>query len=221
MYRLLAFLVGYAFGNIPSGYIMGKIQHVDITKQGSGNIGTTNTLRVLGNLQGALCLLFDCLKGVVPALIVGAVAEHVVHCEMNTKAILMLYAAFGAVIGHDFPVTMHFKGGKGIATSLGLFIIAYPVIIPVQIAVFIITVAVSRYVSLGSILCAATFPFMAAFAIVNGYTSFSQIQATEVILLSFVVGAIAIIRHRSNIKRLISGTENKFSFHHKKKEGDK
>ncbi|MDD6550409.1 MAG: glycerol-3-phosphate 1-O-acyltransferase PlsY [Lachnospiraceae bacterium] len=216
MLRLLAFIVGYAFGNVPSGYIMGKLQHVDITKQGSGNIGTTNTLRVLGNLQGLLCLVFDCLKGVVPALITGAVAGHYVP---DLRALLMFYAAFGAVIGHDFPATMHFRGGKGIATSLGLFIIAYPVIIPAQIAVFLITVAITRYVSLGSILCAASFPFMAMAAILTGHTAFTMHQAPEIIILSFVVGCLAIWRHRSNIGRLSSGTENKFSFHHKKKEG--
>ncbi len=216
MLRLLAFIVGYAFGNVPSGYIMGKLQHVDITKQGSGNIGTTNTLRVLGNLQGALCLISDCLKGVIPALIIGAVAGRYVP---DQRALLMFYAAFGAVIGHDFPVTMHFKGGKGIATSLGLFIIAYPVIIPPQIAVFLIAVIITRYVSLGSILCAASFPFMAMAAILTGHTAFTMQQAPEIIVLSFVVGGLAVFRHRSNIRRLAAGSENKFSFHHKNKEG--
>lgn len=215
MLRLLAFIIGYAFGNIPSGYIMGKIQHVDITKQGSGNIGTTNTLRVLGNFQGALCLVFDCLKGVVPALIMGAVAGHF---SPGMRALAMFYAVFGAVIGHDFPITMHFKGGKGIATSLGLFIIAYPIIVAPQLALFVITVAISRYVSLGSLLCAASFPFMAMAAILTGHTAFTMQQAPEVIILSFVVGALAVYRHKSNIHRLATGCENKFSFHHKKKE---
>ncbi|MGN0240778.1 MAG: glycerol-3-phosphate 1-O-acyltransferase PlsY [Candidatus Weimeria sp.] len=215
MLRLLALIIGYAFGNIPSGYIMGKIQHVDITKQGSGNIGTTNTLRVLGNLQGALCLIFDCLKGIVPALIMGAVAGYFAP---GSRALAMFYAAFGAVIGHDFPVTMHFRGGKGIATSLGLFIIAYPVIVAPQLGLFVIVVAISRYVSLGSLLCAVSFPFMAMAAILTGHTDFTLQQAPEVIILSFVVGALAVYRHKANIKRLATGTENKFSFHHKKKE---
>lgn len=214
MLRLLAFIIGYAFGNIPSGYLMGKAKHVDITKQGSGNIGTTNTLRVLGNLDGALCLVFDCLKGVIPALIIGAIFK-----DSDMRAVYMFYTAFGAVIGHDFPLTMKLKGGKGIATSLGLFIIAYPVIIPAQIAVFIITVVLTRYVSLGSILCAASFPFMAWAAIYTGHTAFTMQQAPEIIVLSFVVGILAIIRHRSNIKRLATHCENKFSFHHKNKEG--
>lgn len=213
MLRLLAFIIGYCFGNIPSGYLMGKAKHVDITKQGSGNIGTTNTLRVLGNLDGALCLVFDCLKGVIPALIIGAVFKG-----SDMRAVYMFYTAFGAVIGHDFPITMKLKGGKGIATSLGLFIIAYPVIIPAQIAVFLIAVICTRYVSLGSILCAATFPFMAWAAIVTGHTDFTMAQAPEIIVLSFVVGILAIIRHRSNIKRLATHCENRFSFHHKSKE---
>lgn len=213
MLRLLAFIIGYAFGNIPSGYLMGRARHIDITKQGSGNIGTTNTLRVLGNLDGALCLIFDCMKGVIPALILGAVFRG-----SDMRAVYMFYAAFGAVIGHDFPLTMKLHGGKGIATSLGLFIIGYPVIIPAQISVFIITVAVTRYVSLGSILCAASFPFMAMAAILTGHTAFTMAQAPEIIVLSFVVGILAITRHRSNIVRLASGSENKFSFHHRKKE---
>ncbi|MQN00562.1 MAG: glycerol-3-phosphate 1-O-acyltransferase [Lachnospiraceae bacterium] len=216
MLKFLAFLLGYAFGNVPSGYLMGKAEHVDITKQGSGNIGTTNTLRVLGNLQGALCLLFDCMKGVVPALIMGAVASHF---EPESKAVIMFFAALGAVIGHDFPATMHFKGGKGIATSLGLFIIAYPIIIPFQVAVFVITVAITRFVSLGSILCAISFPFMAMAAILTGHTAFTMQEAPLIIVLSFGVGALAVWRHHSNIGRLITGNENKFSFHHKKKEG--
>lgn len=214
MLRILTFIIGYAFGNIPSGYLMGKARHIDITKQGSGNIGTTNTLRVLGNLDGALCLIFDCLKGVIPALIIGAVFK-----ESDMRAVYMFYTAFGAVIGHDFPLTMKLRGGKGIATSLGLFIIAYPVIIAPQIAVFLIAVIITRYVSLGSILCAASFPFMAWAAIVTGHTAYTMSQAKEIIVLSFVVGILAIIRHRSNIKRLVTHTENRFSFHHRNKEG--
>ncbi|MDD6428500.1 MAG: glycerol-3-phosphate 1-O-acyltransferase PlsY [Lachnospiraceae bacterium] len=213
MYRLLAFVIGYAFGNIPSGYLMGKAKKVDITRQGSGNIGTTNTLRVLGNLPGALCLVFDCLKGVIPALIIRQLTKG-----SDLSAVYAFYAAFGAVIGHDFPLTMKLHGGKGIATSLGLFIVSYPVIVLPQLLVFIMAVSITRYVSLGSILCAATFPFMASIAIMTGHSIFSVSDAPEIVILSFAVGILAIVRHRSNIKRLLDHSENKFSFHHRNKE---
>ena len=115
-YRMICLVVGYIFGLFPSGKIVGKMKHVDLTKEGSGNIGATNAQRVTGVSGGLMTLLGDVLKAVIPMLI----ALAVFHGVGNGRQTLMLYAGIGAVLGHDFPFMRHFKGGKGIASLLGV-----------------------------------------------------------------------------------------------------
>lgn len=223
--KILVFIIGYAFGTIPSGYLLGKSKHVDIRKHGSGNTGATNTLRVMGNVYGFMTLFFDCMKAVIPALIIWYAfkasydAEHV--------RLLMLYTATGAVFGHDFPAEMKFKGGKGISTSLGLFIVAFPQIIPLEVVIFVLTVAISRYVSLGSILCAIAYPIQVIiFALIDMHVFggpqmlyfYHSDTLIEAVVIAFLTGGLAVCRHHSNISRLAQHKENKFSFHHKEVE---
>lgn len=211
LFRVLSFWLGYICGIVEFGYLFGKTQNIDIRSHGSGNIGTTNTLRVLGPGFGGLTLICDCMKAVVPALIVyfflrGQYGE-------GELSVLMLYAGFGAVIGHDFPVVLRFKGGKGIATSLGLMLISFPETIPLCLLAFIVIVAITRYVSLGSITCAILFPLQVIVFTLTGLFGYGDASyKPERMIIAAIAGALAIWLHRSNIKRLVSGNENKFSF---------
>ena len=211
--RVLSFLVGYVFGMIPSGYLFGKSRHVDITKQGSGNIGTTNTLRVLGKFYGLMTLFCDAAKAIVPAAIMYFIFGKKAGADPH---LVMLYAATGAVIGHDFPAVMKFKGGKGIATCMGLFMICFPQCLPLSFLLFAIALVLTGYVSLGSILCAAAFPVQVLVFWHFDLLFFKGSSMMEAFVLSVFLGGLAIARHHSNISRLYHGNENKFSLHSKK-----
>ena len=210
--RIVCVLIGYCFGMILVGYILGKLSNVDITKQGSGNVGTTNAMRVLGAKMGLITLLFDVSKGWMAAGMAWF-DYHVMYPD-DIK-LLMVYAAFGAVLGHDFPVYMGFKGGKGVATGIAFFSVLAPAGIPLAVGVFLLTVFVSRYVSLASILgtmvCVVELCVFARL----GWVSFQGSQLAEVTVLTMVVAGIVIIKHRSNINRLITGQENVFALHSK------
>ena len=207
--RIISLLIGYCFGMILCGYILGRINNVDLTKVGSGNVGTTNTLRNLGVSAGAITLLGDCLKCVCAVALVWLIFGNF----YEDPSIFMVYAGLGAVLGHDFPVYMKFKGGKGIASTLGFIIALFPVGMPIPAVVFITIVALTRYVSLGSIIGILSFGIEVTIFGLLGRLHFSGSELTEVLIIVWFIVAIAIILHHANIKRLISGTENKFSFH--------
>ncbi len=208
---ILAALIGYLCGNLLSGYLIGKKEHVDITKEGSGNVGTTNTFRVLGKAAGAITLVMDILKAIVAVLLVRLILTP--YYEESTVRMFCLIAAVFAVLGHDFPFYMHFKGGKGIATSTGMILALFPQTFPLCLVVMVATVAITRYVSLGSILCACLFFIQVVVFGQMGLLSFAKEDLLWVYLLTFFVAALAVWRHKSNIDRLIHHTENRFSFH--------
>ena len=217
-YRLLSFLLGYAIGNISFGYILGRIKKTDLKTHGSGNIGATNSLRVLGVSAGLITLIFDVLKAVIAGALAFLVFSNLpsVPEDLSIK-LLMAYAGFGAVIGHIFPVYLKFIGGKGIATALGLMIVAFPAVIPICVAVFLIAVILTRYVSLGSVLAAiALIVQSVCFSLfIPSLFPYKGTELYEAMAFGVITGLIAIIKHRSNIKRLITHTENKLSFHSK------
>lgn len=211
--RIISLVIGYICGLFLTGYFVGKMEGVDLTKHGSGNIGTTNTLRILGVAKGGLTLLGDFLKGAIPALIVylvfrGSYAEGV--------RLLMTYACFGAVLGHDFPIYMPAHGGKGIATSAALVAVCFPKALPLLLVAFVAIVYFTRYVSLGSIIIAILFPAQAILLADLGELSYFNRFVWEAVAISVIAAVLAIWKHRSNIERLKNGTENKFSFHSKK-----
>ena len=223
VYKLLSFLLGYAIGNISMGYIMGRVRHVDLKTHGSGNIGATNSLRVLGPSAGIITLVFDVLKAVIAGGVAFLIFSNVNGAEDTASIrLLMAYAGFGAVIGHIFPVYLKFIGGKGIATALGLMMVAFPKTILICVLVFLIAVLLTRYVSLGSVLAAiALIAQSACFALF--FPSFLPYQGNEIyeaMAFGVITGLIALIKHRSNIKRLITHTENKLSFHSKPASGE-
>jgi acyl phosphate:glycerol-3-phosphate acyltransferase len=215
--RLISLLIGYAFGNVTFGFLIGKIKHIDIRKKGSGNIGTTNTLRILGPAAGAFTLLFDCLKAVIAAYLAMAIMRAAGIPGEFLNAV-KAWAAFGAVIGHIFPVLLHFKGGKGVATGLGFLIAVCPLSLFASLGSFILIVIITQYVSAGSIVAAVSLPTQAIIFRIIGVEPYKGRYGTEIMILTSLVGILALIRHHANINRLIHHCENKLSFKKKKEE---
>ncbi|SEI38827.1 glycerol-3-phosphate acyltransferase PlsY [Lachnospiraceae bacterium A10] len=216
LYRIISIIIGYFCGIFLSGFFYGKKNHVDITKQGSGNVGTTNTLRILGPKAGAITLLCDCFKAVLAGLIAYALFHNQVE-TFSQQCLLILYGAVGAVLGHDFPFYMHFKGGKGIACSFGMILIAFPKALPLLILIFVVTVWITRYVSLGSILCAIGFMVEVYLFSYLGWLPYQGRDLVEAEVIATLAAILAIWLHRSNIDRLLHHNENKFSLHSSKK----
>lgn len=215
--RLISLLIGYAFGNVTFGFLIGKIKHIDIRKKGSGNIGTTNTLRILGPAAGAFTLLFDCLKAVIAAYL-AMVIMRAAGIPGEFLNAVKAWAAFGAVIGHIFPVLLHFKGGKGVATGLGFLIAVCPLSLFASLGSFILIVIITQYVSAGSIVAAVSLPTQAIIFRIIGVEPYKGRYGTEIMILTSLVGILALIRHHANINRLIHHCENKLSFKKKKEE---
>lgn len=206
---ILGFVGGYLVGSIPTGYLVARAKGVDIRQLGSGNIGATNVFRILGKGAGIFVLAVDALKGVAATTILPFVisqsnfmAEKV---SWGTLENLALLCGVAAVLGHNYTCWLRFKGGKGIATSAGVFLGLAPIVVFVLIAVWAITFAISRYVSLASVVAAVALP-VAAWFIKPGLPFF---------IISCLLGALAIYKHKANIQRLLAGTENRFG---KKKE---
>ncbi|MCX8043080.1 MAG: glycerol-3-phosphate 1-O-acyltransferase PlsY [Desulfobacterota bacterium] len=192
---ILGLLAAYLLGSIPTGIIISKIAGAqDIRSQGSGNIGAANVTRMLGIKLGILTLLGDAAKGFFPTWF-GLSALH------STGTACMLGGA--AFLGHLYPVFLHFRGGKGVATGFGVLLCLEPVLMLVAFALFAGVVAVSKYVSVGSLVCAVLIPVCCA--LISSHCS--------VIALSFFIGILVVIRHKMNIVRLLQGCEHKISFH--------
>lgn len=210
--RIISLAIGYVFGMFLSGFFLGKSKNVDLRTKGSGNVGTTNTMRILGPKYGAITLVCDCLKPMGAMLVVWLLFRH---SYPEGVRLLMLYASFGAILGHDFPAFMKFKGGKGVASSVGTILVMFPQTFPVCAVLFFGTVAVTRYVSLGSILAAVGFGIQAVIMGQMGYLFMPEAYLKETMVISVIIALLVIILHRGNISRLVHGNENKFSFHRK------
>lgn len=208
--RLVSLAIGYCFGLILLGYILGRLSGTDIRKAGSGNVGTTNALRVLGAKAGLITLIFDISKAWLAAFVVWLIfhstyAEHI--------KLLEIYAAFGAVLGHDFPWYIGFKGGKGVATGIAFFTIVVPMGIPLLLLEFIIIVLLTGYVSLGSIV-GAVLAMVELFVFYGmGLLPYGAEDFREIAVLTMLAASILIVKHHANIGRLLAGTENRFSLH--------
>ena len=210
--RLASLVIGYCFGLILLGYILGKLVHVDIRKEGSGNVGTTNAVRVLGAKAGLITLIFDISKAWMAAFVVWLIFRSAYPDHIR---LLMIYAAFGAVLGHDFPFYIGFKGGKGVATGIAFFAIVVPVGIPILVLEFIVIVVLTGYVSLGSIVGAVSAVVELFVFYRLGLLPYEAADFREIAVLTVIAASILIVKHRGNIGRLLSGTENKFSIHKK------
>ena len=204
MERLICVAIGYLFGLFQTGYIYGMINHVDIRKHGSGNAGTTNALRTLGWKAGAITFIGDCLKCVLAVLLVRFIFADSSHAEL-----LAIYAGLGAVLGHNFPFYLNFKGGKGIASTVGLILAVNPVMFLIVAIVFIAIVWFTQYVSLGSIVIMVLFVIQVVIYGQMDGLGLTGGELYEFYAIAIVLAALAIWRHRANIKRLATGTENK------------
>lgn len=205
--RIIALVIGYVFGLFQTGYLYGKSKGIDIRKEGSGNAGTTNSLRVLGWKAGAVTFLGDLCKAILAVLLVklifgGRYPEYV--------RVLELYAGFGSVLGHNFPFYLGFKGGKGIACTSGMILAVLPAAAPFCLLLFILAVALTRYVSLGSILVVCAYLVQVIVFGQLGLLGLSGAVRAEFYVVSACFTALALWQHRANIKRLFGGTENKF-----------
>lgn len=206
MERLLCVVIGYLFGLIQTGYIYGKIKNIDIRKHGSGNAGTTNALRTLGWKAGVITFIGDCLKCVLAVTVV-----QFLFLQDPCQLLYSMYAGLGAVLGHNFPFYLKFKGGKGIASTAGLILAVDPMMFLIVAAVFIGIVLITQYVSLASIVIMILFVVMVVVKGESGMLFLPNFDRYlyEYYTIAIVLALLAIWRHRANIKRLLSGTENK------------
>lgn len=203
MYRIGALLIGYLLGGVQSAILIGRLKGIDIRSHGSGNAGTTNTIRVLGKKEGAMVLIIDMLKAIVAIwlarLIFGATHK-------NAIILIALYSGFGAILGHSYPIFFGFKGGKGIATAAGTLMGIDFRLFLVAAAVFLICFGITHIVSISSLLMTLTLPILIS-VIYAGH----GVIGIEAMCVSFVITAFTFLRHKENIKRLINGTEAKLT----------
>lgn len=211
--RIISLFIGYVFGLFQTGYLYGKSKGIDIRKEGSGNAGTTNSLRVLGWKAGLLTFLGDFFKVVFAVLLIKLIFSGTYG---STVKVLELYAGFGTVLGHNFPFYLGFKGGKGIACTSAAIVSIVPMAAPICLVLFCLAVAITRYVSLGSIIVVCTYLIQIIVFGQLGYLHLDGTDRIEFYIVSTCFTAMALWKHRENIKRLLSGTENKFGM--KKKE---
>jgi glycerol-3-phosphate acyltransferase PlsY len=200
----LVALISYLIGSFPAGFLAGRIAGVDIRKVGSGNIGATNVLRILGKRFGYPVFLIDFLKGFIAVELAGLIANHAQAGESCAEFCAMTAGVF-AVIGHSYPLWLRFKGGKGVATSIGVFFGLMPLAALVVCAVWIITFEISRYVSLASVVAALCLPV--AVVVISLFKSPS---GPVLFYFSLCITAMVVVRHRSNLARLFHGTEPRF-----------
>ncbi|MFI5176245.1 MAG: glycerol-3-phosphate 1-O-acyltransferase PlsY [Terriglobia bacterium] len=199
---ILAVLIAYLLGSIPFGYLIVKMKSGrDVREVGSRSIGATNVMRAAGRAGGILTFLLDVGKGFVAVLIAQKLFPD--------NEWVIAFAAMAAILGHVFPVFLKFKGGKGVATGVGVFLAIFPQAVGAVLVIFVIVVWLSRYISLGSIIATGAFPVVAYFM--------GQHVLSAPVLVATALGAILIVaKHHENIRRLLRGTENKFTGFSKK-----
>jgi glycerol-3-phosphate acyltransferase PlsY len=212
--RILCILVGYCFGLIQTAYIYGKAHGIDIREHGSGNSGTTNALRVLGKKAGLVVFAGDVFKAVAACVIARIVGTMFFPDILYP---MILWTGLGVVLGHNFPFYMNFQGGKGIAATAGVIlgILDWRIIL-ICLAAFLISVIITRYVSLGSLIVVTLFFLSFIFLGYGGYiinpaeqVAYSGNELIESYVILFIFAALAFYRHKANIVRLIHGEENK------------
>ena len=207
MITILLMALSYILGSVPNALWIGKVfKGIDVREHGSKNTGSTNAARVLGAKLGILTLILDISKGLVPTLI--AILLKVDFFENLTKIENLDYVLVGicAILGHVFSIFMNFKGGKAVATTLGVFLVLVPKAILFAAIVFFVVFVIFRYVSLSSIFAAISLPIFTYFLY----------QQIVYIILGILIAILIVVKHKSNIERLKNGTESKFSLKSKK-----
>lgn len=201
---IIVTIIAYLLGSISFSVIISKkMAGFDVREKGSGNAGSTNVLRTVGKKAAILTLICDCLKGVV-AILIAVLASKIV--KGTDAGLLVQLAGVAVVIGHTFPIFFKFKGGKGVATSLGVLLIINWQIGLICLVFALTLMSLTRFVSLGSVSAAILFPILTIFIQEN------YIVPGNYIIFGVVLAAIVVFNHRANVKRLLTGTENKLSF---------
>ncbi len=215
--RLICIVVGYVFGAFQTAFFYGKMKGIDIREHGSGNAGTTNTLRVLGTKAGLVVFAGDMLKSIIAICLMRLIMKER-YPEM--LPLLSLYTGAGCILGHNFPFYMNFKGGKGIACTGGIMIAMHWLYVPVGLLVFFGTFFLTHYVSLGSLLLYIAF-FVETIVIGQlGIYGVAQSVLIEMYVIVFLLGVMAYWKHWGNIKRLAAGNERKTYLTKKNKENE-
>ena len=196
---IITLTIAYLLGSIPFGYLLVRfVRQEDVRDTGSGNIGATNVARAGGTTLGVFTLILDAMKGFIAVFVVMQFAPN----TAQGPSTLAIAAAVAAVIGHVFPIWLGFRGGKGIATALGVFIALVPLVALSSVGVFALIVAITRFVSLGSIVAAISIPFLAVLLVPH--------RSTALLLGLSFISLLSIVKHHANIVRLLRGTESRF-----------
>lgn len=201
---ILCGVVGYLLGSFPAGYFAGRLAGVDIRAAGSGNIGATNVLRVMGKKWGYPVFAIDALKGFAAVRLAFAFVKLWPDAKVYAEYFAIL-AAIMSIVGHTFPIWLRFKGGKGVATSAGALIGLLPLAVPLVFAVWILVFEISRYVSLASIIAAISLPIIASLL-----ARWNFVDSRALIYFSILIMLLVLWRHRTNFSRLLKGTEQRF-----------
>jgi len=200
---LAAAVAAYLLGSVPTGFLVAKGRGIDIRTTGSGNIGATNVIRAVGKTAGILVLLADALKGAAACLVVPWLALRLFgasHAGAAPGLGLTMVAGVAAILGHNYTCWLQFKGGKGIATSAGVLAVLMPVALGLCVVVWLGVFVLTRYVSAASIAASLALPFAV----------WGAIGSKPLTVLASVLGALAIYKHKANIRRLLDGTEHRF-----------
>jgi len=197
---LIAAVLGYLLGSIPTGFLVGCARGLDIRKLGSGNIGATNVFRFLGKTAGSFVLLADGVKGYVASILAAPLVNGLGLLPAGQGEYLALVGGIAAILGHNYTCWLRFKGGKGIATTAGVLLALAPGALVFCLLIWLATFAATRYVSAASIVAAMALPL--GVWLLNG--------SRTMILITAGLGALALYKHKSNIQRLLQGTEHRF-----------
>ena len=200
----LSILVCYLFGSLNSSLILGKINNYDVRKHGSGNAGATNTFRMYGKIQGSIVFCFDCIKGFVAirlseSLILTELYNPIFHLD-----VYLYFSALSVFIGHCYPLWFQFKGGKGAATGLGIFLYFEPFLVAPSLLIWMLSLVVFRFVGLATILAFASLPVFVFL--------FERQSFVNLVFFSFILGLLILFTHRQNINSMLKGTEHRVSF---------
>lgn len=209
LFPLLAFLLG----SIPFGLLISKFKGIDIRKHGSGNIGATNVLRILGKKYGFLCLFLDALKGYVPVFM----TTQILSSGSFNDQLIPVFTALAAVLGHNYSPWIGFKGGKGIATSAGVLLALMPAAVVILLLIFIVALIISRYVAVASMTAAMALPILTHLGARFHGRWQDGTWNKPLFVFSLLIAVLALWKHRSNVQRLLAGTESRFVWGAKKK----
>ncbi len=201
---LLAAGIGYLFGSCPNGYLVSRAHGIDIRRHGSGNIGATNVLRVLGKNWGYLVFALDAFKGFAAVRIAFAIGAAML-AGIEEREIVGIAGGLACILGHTFPVWLRFRGGKGVATSAGVLLGLMPIAVFSVLAVWLLLFQFTRYVSVASIGAAVALPL---FVIV--YLRLKMLTGASLLPFSILIAGVVVWRHRSNMQRLLQGKEQRF-----------